>query len=1627
MRFVTPEIEKELNDNVVSSVFPNMAFSDRNMISKYYTRLIDVISYAYGFDTDMNRNNFIIQLRLNNYRDATGILYLLLPFINDSADKSEIKSFNDIYTKKTTNIDISSGEPKYQFSNIQYGRCIRDNVLKEIQFDESHILHNFYLLCDTVRLMSYKSYTNWINIVPYTQNEINSVSIEFLRNTENELTASNIQSSANNLKYYDFNPVEDIAFTNINDTQLKKKLNRIQIDDIYDIITNDLYYAIKDVKWLIYEFVIDKIRYPINTFLVDFFGSPYNQTIHDIEWDLLTEDDKNIFIGQFDKLKDALKSNKPLSSTNFKLSKEDIRTISKDIILFFNNHYLDVNKAVKNKEYMFIKKLVNTDDFNDEIQSYSELNFDDVKDSIYSLKANHLYEFFRYSVQQFIDTYYGKYTLAKYETKFRADMYNGIITGDENVKITLKNVYNFAKSFCHTNVRTRETTLFTPLPKYWRSLTYELRQKIFDRLTNKSPDNWFDISRYIKKFIIDVKDGKAVEYMKKMREILLHLIINMSVITLCAKGVFTKFIFNHNLTDESMIPADKRRSEWPKKLKPIIFDNEQYGNTNYFLTGKPYKSMKNVTYKDREQKERNEPYFDYNSKDGWYVAYALDWVSQISFFHKYLNNRIIYVTGSTGVGKSTQIPKLILYAVKAIDYKNISTVVCTQPRLTPATGNARQVSLEMGVPIGEAKDSESSAKNTNYNIQFKTGKSSHIKKIPKVVLKFVTDGLLNMELSNPLVKTTSRVKEKQNKLDTVKYKYRPENIYDVIMVDEAHEHNANMDLILTYMKYAASYNNSIKLVIISATMEDDEPNYRRYYRNINDNKMYPLNFMLSENKLDRINIDRRLHISPPGQTTRFKIDEHYFTDIKLNCNKLTKKSLPPLNRAVELIVKLALQNSTNKQSDILFFQPGLMELQISVKELNKVLPDYALAVPFHGQMKQNTRSIVEAIHKNKDKIHLSKDADFESVDPTKGSNSYTTLVIVATNIAEASLTIDTLKYVIETGTQKTSEYDYRNKNSVLKLTCISESSRLQRKGRVGRTAAGSVYYLYDKGTMENNKTQFNIAIQNINAEIYRRMADIDEQPIFTDSNNPDKPLIKINESLYPDNMNNGVWDVIRQQYFVLDTYYEYYGNTDHYDYINYKPLPDIYKSGFTLNTLIDNDGSHYIIHPEELLIRRNITGQIIGLKPLVDNNRLTFVNNILVSNKIYSFIDDLKAYLFFAGTNYSNMVKTKLGIMMFKYKETLKLESMSHFISYLYSKIYDCEEQMIRFIAMSSAISRTNISKLVFSEHISNNKLVSDMDKHKPLHNNSDITYLLTLVDIFHKFIESQNIHLDLENDVYYSNYAYNPNITDKKQQYNKFRLDGHILNFMSSKIKTISTHITSLCQKLYINPKFIMSYLEKYIEIKNNVYCANTDNVNPEQEIIVNDLIQIMKPLANTTIKSKDKFTACLLMGYPYNILFNMINTPYYVSIYNPVISNIYKLKTSGFGKKITGETLIESRYTKRFMLYINVDIEDNSVALLHYIKPELLGLISNIYSVAYIKNKYNSLMASKLKIDAIETSQATQISASYNRTLLEIKIDLLNNYNYNTQLKLSNVDPSYAKYVYQNRDDDIKLLDTV
>ena len=397
--------------------------------------------------------------------------------------------------------------------------------------------------------------------------------------------------------------------------------------------------------------------------------------------------------------------------------------------------------------------------------------------------------------------------------------------------------------------------------------------KDFWNKLHTSNDNWLNINRNLRiqegnDNINNLADRIFNSFTRKNNGIYIWHKMVWDCLTL--NGLLSEFNVQLNITDKSTLPAvtKQKQKEIRKRLKSKIGSNKYstddnnkikndsiilpkdknrkyYDESIYYLNNRPFGELKSRLDKeyDFEEIKYLDLITDNRSGQLWYSFYALDWISQINFFNHYINHQIIYVTGATGTGKSTQVPKLLLYAKKVYDYKNIGKVICTQPRIPPTIGNIDWISQQMGVPVLQPSKTINKISTNNYFLQFQTSMSKHTyDNNPGLVLRMVTDGtLVNQILNNPIMKEQISIgKNKINDKGKKSTIFGVNNSWDIMIVDEAHEHNTNMDLILSLARQSCYYNNSLRLVIVSATMDDDEPIYRNYYKYINDNLLYPL-------------------------------------------------------------------------------------------------------------------------------------------------------------------------------------------------------------------------------------------------------------------------------------------------------------------------------------------------------------------------------------------------------------------------------------------------------------------------------------------------------------------------------------------------------------------------------------------------------------------------------------------------------------------------------------------------------------------------------------------------------------------------------------------------------------------
>lgn len=257
--------------------------------------------------------------------------------------------------------------------------------------------------------------------------------------------------------------------------------------------------------------------------------------------------------------------------------------------------------------------------------------------------------------------------------------------------------------------------------------------------------------------------------------------------------------------------------------------------------------------------------------------------------------------------------------------------------------------------------------------------------------------------------------------------------YSVLMVDEAHERSLNIDFILGLIKEVISERKDLKVIISSATI--NSKSFSEFFSDA------PI-----------ISID-----SKP-----YEVDVRYVPAI------LNRDTEDEYYQKIVEIVKDA--HERDDGGDVLVFLPGEAEIKASMTAL--LLSSIAAHLelyPLYGR--------------------LSKEEQEEVFTPTtKGK----TKVVVSTNIAETSITIDGIRTVIDSGMAKVNFYNQRNFTSSLLPVPISRASANQRKGRAGRTAPGICYRLYSEDNFKRRSeyTEEEILHSDL-AEVVLRMSELE--------------------------------------------------------------------------------------------------------------------------------------------------------------------------------------------------------------------------------------------------------------------------------------------------------------------------------------------------------------------------------------------------------------------------------------------------------------------------------------------------------------------------------------------------------
>ena len=271
------------------------------------------------------------------------------------------------------------------------------------------------------------------------------------------------------------------------------------------------------------------------------------------------------------------------------------------------------------------------------------------------------------------------------------------------------------------------------------------------------------------------------------------------------------------------------------------------------------------------------------------------------------------------------------------------------------------------------------------------------------------------------------------------------NKYDAIIIDEAHERSLNIDFLLGYLKQLLSKRLELKLIITSATIDVEE--FSKYFANA------PI-------------------ISVSGRT--FPVDVRYRPMDQGREDIQDQRQLEGIIDALNFIVDRD-QKSNEISGDLLVFLSSEREIRETARAIRKQKFPHTKVLPLYSRLPQSEQVKIFAPHSGR-------------------------RVVLATNIAETSITVPGIKYVVDTGFARISRYSIKNKVQRLPIEPISRSSADQRKGRCGRVSAGICIRLFSEQDYHSRSEYTDPEIKRTNLAsvilrmLYLRIGDVEQFP-----------------------------------------------------------------------------------------------------------------------------------------------------------------------------------------------------------------------------------------------------------------------------------------------------------------------------------------------------------------------------------------------------------------------------------------------------------------------------------------------------------------------------------------------------
>ena len=397
-------------------------------------------------------------------------------------------------------------------------------------------------------------------------------------------------------------------------------------------------------------------------------------------------------------------------------------------------------------------------------------------------------------------------------------------------------------------------------------------------------------------------------------------------------------------------------------------------------------------------------------------------------------HQVVIVAGATGSGKTTQLPKICLELGR-------TRIAHTQPRRLAARTIAERIAEELEVPLGTL---------VGYKVRFTDNVSD------QTLVALMTDGILLNEI----------------------HRDRLLRRYDTIIIDEAHERSLNIDFLLGYLTRILPERPDLKVIVTSATI--DPQSFAAHFADASgtpapivevSGRTFPVDIRyrplvgeadIAKDRSGRAGSDRAAAVTPAPSDLRDVRQDDVSSRASGALPTSDGRSVAPRTQRDETtesapidelaydvegdevagIVAALRELDREAPGDVLVFLPGEAEIRDAADAVRGAYAQGAAStevLPLFGR--------------------LSSAEQHRVFEPSRVAG-VRRRVVLATNVAETSLTVPGIRYVIDTGTARMSRYSNRAKVQRLPIEAVSQASAQQRSGRAGRTSAGIAIRLY---------------------------------------------------------------------------------------------------------------------------------------------------------------------------------------------------------------------------------------------------------------------------------------------------------------------------------------------------------------------------------------------------------------------------------------------------------------------------------------------------------------------------------------------------------------------------------------